>query len=35
VIGRLMSGDHPVGDVLHTLALDRPRGALAARVRSR
>src|SRR5215211_4321816 len=33
VIGRLLSSDHAVGDVLHAAALDAARGALTPRVR--
>jgi hypothetical protein len=32
VVGRLVGGDHPEGDVLRAAALDPPRGALADRV---
>src|ERR1035438_3964108 len=32
VIGLLLSGDYPVGDILHTLVLDHPRGALTPRI---
>jgi hypothetical protein len=33
VIGRLLRGDHPVGDNLHTATLNPTRGALTPRVR--
>jgi hypothetical protein len=32
VVGDLVGADHPEGDVLATVALDRSRGALADRV---
>jgi hypothetical protein len=33
VIRRLLSRDHPVGDILHAAALNPPRGPLTTRVR--